>query len=75
MAESKKGHSLVNISRNSLRSLSGYLKINPKSYATYQYPSSSGFQYRVDKVFIIAIMAESKKGHNLVNFLLNSLKS
>ena len=31
-------------------------------------------KYRVDKVFIIAIMAESKKRHNLVNILQNSLK-
>ena len=44
MVKSKKGHNLVNISRNSLKSLSGHLNIDPKPYAKYQNPSSSGSQ-------------------------------
>ena len=44
MTESKKGQNLVNILRNSLISEPGYLNINPKSYAIYQYPSSNGSQ-------------------------------
>ena len=44
MVESKKGFDLVNISRNSLNGLSSHLNINPKLYAKYQKPSSSGSQ-------------------------------
>ena len=44
MVESKKGHNLVNILLNSLKSLSGHLNIDPKPYAKYQNPSSSGSQ-------------------------------
>ena len=42
MVKSKKGHNLVNISRNSLKSESGHLNIDPKPYAEYENPSSSG---------------------------------
>ena len=35
MAESKKGHSLVNISRNSLKIKSGHLNTNPNLYVKY----------------------------------------
>ena len=41
MVKLKKGHNLVNISRNSLKS---HLNIDPKPYAKYQNPSSSGSQ-------------------------------
>ena len=44
LVESKKGHNLVNISRNSLKSLTDHLNLNLKSYAKYQNPSSSGSQ-------------------------------
>ena len=44
MVKSKKGHNLVNISLNSLKSLSGHLNIDSKPYAKYQNPSSSGSQ-------------------------------
>ena len=61
MVESKKGHNLVNISRNSLKSLSGHFNIDHKPYAKYENLSSRGFsRYHVDKV----CMAEWKKGHN-----------
>ena len=39
MAESKNGHNLFNISRNSLLILAGHLNINPKPCAKYQNPS------------------------------------
>ena len=42
MVESKKRHNLVNISRNSLKSLSGHLSIDRKPYAKYENPCSSG---------------------------------
>ena len=44
MVESKKGHNLVNVSWNSLKSLSDHLNINPKPYAKYKNPSFSGSQ-------------------------------
>ena len=44
MVESKKGHNLVNISRNSLKSLSGHLSIDRKPYAKFETPSLSGSQ-------------------------------
>ena len=44
MVESKKGHNIVNISRNSLKSLSGHLSIDRKPYAKYENSSSSGSQ-------------------------------
>ena len=44
MVESKKGHNLVNILLNSLKSLSGHLNIDHKPYAKYQNPSSSSSQ-------------------------------
>ena len=42
MVKSKKGHNLVNISRNLLKSKIGHLNIDPKPYAKYENPSSSG---------------------------------
>ena len=53
MVKSKKGHSLVNISRNSLKSKIGHLNIDPKPYAKYENPSSRGSQ-----VIVLT------KGHN-----------
>ena len=44
MVKSRKGHYLVNISRNSLKGKSSHLNTDPKSYAKYQNPSSSGSQ-------------------------------
>ena len=44
MVKSKKGHNLVNISRNALKSYSGHLNIDPKLYAKYENPSSCGSQ-------------------------------
>ena len=44
MVESKKGHNIVNISRNSLKSLSGHLSIDRKPYAKYENSNSSGSQ-------------------------------
>ena len=61
MVKSKKGHNLVNISRNSLKSKSGHLNIDPKPYAKYENPNSSGSQVIVLTRFF---MAELKKGHN-----------
>ena len=43
-----------------------HLNIDPKPYAKYHNPRQG---------FSVAIMVESKKGHNLVNFSRNSLKS
>ena len=42
MAELKRERSSVNISRNSFKSYTGHLKINPKSCVKYQNPSSTG---------------------------------
>ena len=67
MVESKKGHYSIDISWNSLKSLTCHLNINSKSYAKYQNPSSSGSQDIMLKGFPIAIMAEEKKGHISVN--------
>ena len=44
MVKSKKGHNLVNISRNSFKSFSGHPNIDPKPYAKYENPSSSASQ-------------------------------
>ena len=44
MADSKKGHNLVNISRNSLKSKSGHVNSDPYLYATFQKPRSSASQ-------------------------------
>ena len=44
MVESNKGHNLVNISQNLLKTLSGHLNTDPKSYAKHQNPCSRGFQ-------------------------------
>ena len=75
LVEWKKGHNSVSISRNSLKSLSGHLNINPKPYAKYQNPSSSRSQdIMLTRFFFIAIMVKLKKGHNLLNISRNSLK-
>ena len=62
MAESKKRHKLVNISRNLLKSYSSHLNIDPKPYATYKNPSLSGSQDIVltSFFFSIAIMTVEK---------------
>ena len=61
MAESKNGHNLVNISRNSLKSQSGNLNIDPKPYAKYQNPSLSRSEdIMLSTFFYFGI----KKGHN-----------
>ena len=52
MVKSKKGHNLVNISRNLLKSLSGHPNIDPKPYAKYENPSSSGYQVIVLTMFL-----------------------
>ena len=44
MVKLKKGLNLLNISRNSLKSLSGHLNIDPKPNTKYENPSSSGSQ-------------------------------
>ena len=44
MVESKKGHNLVNISLNALKSQSRRLNIDPSPYVKYQNPSLSGSQ-------------------------------
>ena len=68
MAESKKRHSLVNISRSSLKSYSSHLNNDLKPYAKYKNPSLSGSQDIVlTSFFSIAIMTESKKEHNLIH--------
>ena len=52
MVESKKGYNLVNISRNSLKRLSGHLNIDRKPYAKYKNPSSSGSKVIVLTMFL-----------------------
>ena len=74
MTESK-GHNLLHSSQNSLKSKSGHLNIDPNLYQKYQNPSLRGFQDIVLTDFSIAIMAESKTGHNPVNILRNLLQS
>ena len=44
MEESKKGHDLVDISLNSLKSKSSRLNVDPNPYEKYQNPTSSGSQ-------------------------------
>ena len=52
MVKSKKGHNLVNISRNSLKSKSGHLNIDPKPYAKYKNPSCSSSRVIVLTMFL-----------------------
>ena len=52
MVKSKKGHNLVNILRNSLKSQSSHLNIDPKPYAKYKNLSSSGSQVIVLTKFL-----------------------
>ena len=75
MVKSKKGHNLVNISRNSLKSQSGHLNIDRKPYAKYENRSSSGSQDIVLTRFSHCYNGKVEKGHNLVNISRNSLKS
>ena len=75
MAESKKGHNLVNISWNFLKNKTGRLNIDPNLLAKYENSSLSGSQDNVLTSFAIAIMVEPNTGHNLVNISWNSLKS
>ena len=68
ITESKKGHNLVNFSRNLLKSQRDHLSIDLKPYATYQNLSSRGsLEIVLAQFFSIAIMAESKKGQTFVN--------
>ena len=50
------------------------LYIDPKPYAEYLNPSSSGSQDKMLTRFSIAIMVGSKKGHSSVNISWNSLR-
>ena len=62
MADSKKGHNLVNISRYSLKSKSGHVNIDPYLYATYQKPRSSGSQDIVLTRFFYCYNGRVEKG-------------
>ena len=62
MVESKKGHNLVKISRNSLKSHLGNLNIDPKSYAKYQNPTTSGSQDIVLTRFFYCYNGRVEKG-------------
>ena len=61
MVKSKKEHNLDNIPRNSLKSKSGHLNIDPKPYAKYENLSSSGSQVIVLTRFF---WPSRKRGHN-----------
>ena len=52
MVKSKKGHNLVNISRNWLKTEPGHLNIDAKAYAKYENASSSGSQVIVLTMFL-----------------------
>ena len=60
MAESKKGHNLVNISWNALKKLIHGNK-DPKPYAKYQHPSSCGSQDIVLTMFFYCYNGRVKK--------------
>ena len=62
MVKSKKEHTLVNISRNLLKSYSGHLNIDPNLYANYQNPSSSGSQDIVLTRFFYCYTGRVEKG-------------
>ena len=62
MVESKKGHNLVNISRNLFKSKSGHLNIDPKPYAKYENPGSSGSQDIVLTRFFYCYNGRVEKG-------------
>ena len=62
MAESRKRHDLVNISRNSPKSQSGHLNIDSKSYAKYKNPSLSGSQDIVLTSFFYCYNDRVEKG-------------
>ena len=62
MVESKKGHNLVNVSQNSLKSYSGHLNIDPKPYAKYENPSTSSSQDMVLKSFFHCYNGRVEKG-------------
>ena len=62
MVKSKKGHNLVNIPRNSLKKYSGHLNIDPKPYAKYENPSSSGSQ---DIMLTMFLLLSRKRGITL----------
>ena len=61
MVKLKKGHNLVNISRNLLKSKAGLLNIDPKPYVKYENPSSSGSEAIVLTRFL---WPSRKKGYN-----------
>ena len=75
MAESKKGHNLVNILRNSVKRLSGHLNSDPNLYVKHKYPSSSGSQDIVLIRFPHCYKSRVEKKHNSVNISRNSPKS
>ena len=62
LVESKKGHNLVNISRNLLKSKSGHLNLDPKRYAKYQNPSLRGSQDIVLTRFFHCYNGKVEKG-------------
>ena len=72
MVDAKKGHNSVNISWNSLKSLSGRLNIDPNLYAKYQNITQGVLKTSCS---LFAVIAESKTGHNLVSISQKSLKS
>ena len=75
MAESKKGHSPVIISRDLLQSKSGHLILVQTCMQNTRILAQGALKLSCLQGFSIAIMVESKKGHNVVNISLNLLKS
>ena len=53
LLESKKGQNLINISRNSLKRLSGHLTVDPKSDQISESKLKQVSRYRVDKVSVL----------------------
>ena len=70
--QSGKGHNSVSVLQNSVKS---HLNMDPKQYSEFQDPSSSNSLHIVLTRFSIIIIAKSKKEHNSINVLQNSLKS
>ena len=68
MEESKKGHNLVDISLNSLKSKSSRLNIDPDPYEKYQNPTSSG--YHVDKISLLLQLQSRNRGITQSLFLM-----
>ena len=68
MVKSKKGHDLLNISRNSLKNKQSHLNIDPKPYAIYENPSSSGSQDIVLTRFFHCYNGRVEKGAELSQY-------